>query len=168
MPKGVRCCSMDCPSDSWNKQGVNPRQQSVLWCSSAWGTIRGTMRKKQIRCFRGKALGAADLFEDVFFTFSDFGYDIRLYSCLNCGALCTASGEDEHYSGVCLANQMEHLSCPDCAAPLAKNLQPYPQSFLASDGTISHFDPGRKYPPDSESLVKDVWNLYSESDRAAR
>ena len=123
------------------------------------------MQKKLIRCYPAKALGAQDRLEDVVFTMSDFGYDIRLYSCSSCGALFTASGEDEHYSGVSLASRTEHTNCPECGASLSKTLQPYPQTFRASDGSLSHFEPDRVYPPDSDSITKEVWNLYSHRNQ---
>ena len=119
------------------------------------------MQKKLIRCYPAQALGAQDKLEDVVFTLPDFGYDIRLYSCLSCGALFTASGEDEHFSGVSVAARAQILSCPDCGSSLATSLQPYPQTFRVSDGSISHFNPGRSYPPDSDSTIKEVWHLYS-------
>ena len=119
------------------------------------------MQKKLIRCYPAKALGAQDRLEDVFFTLPDFGYDIRLYSCSSCGALFTASGDDEHYSGVPLPSLTQHMSCPECGSALSDTLLPYPQSFRASDGSLSHFEPDRVYPLDSTSITKEVWNLYS-------
>ena len=53
------------------------------------------MQKKLVRCYRAQAVGPVGLLEDVLFALPDFGYDYRLYSCLSCGALFTASGEDE-------------------------------------------------------------------------
>jgi hypothetical protein len=119
------------------------------------------MQKKLVRCYRGRALGAQDRLEDVWFTMPDFGECDRLYSCTSCGALFVADSEVEHYSGVSLQKRIEQLICPECSAPLSTTLHPYPQIFLVSDGSLSHFEAGRVYPPDSESIVKEVWNLYS-------
>jgi len=53
------------------------------------------------------------------------------------------------------------MSCPECGSALSDTLLPYPQSFRASDGSLSHFEPDRVYPLDSTSITKEVWNLYS-------
>ena len=118
------------------------------------------MQKKQIRCYTGEALGAQDRLEDVFYTLPDFGDWNHLYSCTNCGTLFVASPEDEHYSGISIQKRIEFLKCPECSSSLAKSLQPYPQIFRASDGNLNRFEPDRAYPPDSESAVIEVWNLY--------
>jgi len=118
------------------------------------------MNKKLVRCYRGEALGAQDRLEDVWFTMPDFGDCDRLFSCTSCGTLFVASPEAEHYSGVALQKRIEQFVCPECSAPLPATLQPYPQTFRMSDGSLSHFDAGRVYPPDSESVVKEVWDIY--------
>ena len=118
------------------------------------------MKKKLVRCYRGKALGAKDHFEDVWFTMPDFGDCDRLYSCTNCGTLFVGNTDKEHYSGVPVQKRIEKLNCPDCSAMLPTTMQPYPQTFRMSDGSLSHFDAGREYPPDSDSVVKEIWDLY--------
>jgi len=118
------------------------------------------MNKTLVRCYQGKALGAQDRLEDVWFTMSDFGYDRRLFSCTNCGALFVADAEAEHYSGVVLQMRIAQFVCPECGEPLTKTLQPYPQTFRMSDGSISHFEVGPVYPSVSDSVIKEFWDLY--------
>jgi len=119
------------------------------------------MHKKLIRCYQTKALGAQDRLEEIVFTLPDFGYYYRLYSCVHCGTLFTASVEDEQRSGLSLPSKTEHTQCPECGSSLSETLKPYPQSFRVSDGSIAHFEPDKKYPSDSDSILKEVWDIYS-------
>jgi len=98
--------------------------------------------------------------QEVYFSLPDF-YSRFLYSCLHCGAIFTVEEEDEWAYKTSVADLIKKEKCPQCQAPLAETLKPYPQSFLGKDGEVGHFEPGKTYPPDSESLVKEVWHLYS-------
>ena len=119
------------------------------------------MQKKLVRCYRSRVLGVLDRFEEIVFTLPDFGYYNRLYSCLQCGAIFTASEEHENYFGTSVADQTKYSDCPECGVALSTSLQPYPQAFRVSDGSTGHFTPRTEYPDDSESIIKEVWNLYS-------
>ena len=119
------------------------------------------MQKMLVRCYRAKALGADDESQEVVFALPDFGDAPRLYSCVACGALFGALPEKEHHSAASGSSHLAGLSCPECAASLSVGLQPYPQTFRTADGTLSHFEPARDYPPDSESITKEVWDIYS-------
>ena len=80
---------------------------------------------------------------------------------MHCGAIFAADAEAEHYSGVSVVARIEHTMCPECGSALAQTLKPYPDSFRVSDGSVAHFEPDRHYPPDSESITKEVWDIYS-------
>jgi len=118
------------------------------------------MKKKLVRCIRAMALGTGDVLEEVFYTVADFGDAVRLYSCVTCGTLFAASVDDEHHCGVSLKARIDKMKCPKCTSPLASTLRPYPQDFRASDGSLSHFEPDRRIPADSEGIEKEAWNLY--------
>ena len=98
--------------------------------------------------------------QDIYFSLPDF-YSRLLYSCLHCGAIFTVEEEDEWAYKISLTELIEKEKCPHCQALLAENLKPYPRSFLGNDGEAGHFEPGKTYPPDSESVVQEVWHLYS-------
>jgi hypothetical protein len=51
------------------------------------------MKKTLVRCYRALALGAADELEEVIFKLPDHGYDVRLLSCITCGARFVADAE---------------------------------------------------------------------------
>ena len=53
----------------------------------------------------------------------------------------------------------DELICPTCGRPLRTTLHPYPQTFRTDDGQIGHFDPGSHYPPDSQSFIKEFWEI---------
>jgi len=117
------------------------------------------MKRKLIRCFKADVMTKAGV-QEVYFSLPDF-YSRFLYSCLHCGAIFTVEEEDEWAYKTSVADLIKKEKCPQCQAPLAETLKPYPQSFLGKDGEVGHFEPGKTYPPDSESLVKEVWHLYS-------
>ena len=114
-----------------------------------------------MRCYRALALGAADEPEEVIFKLPDHGYDLRLHSCITCGARFVADSEYEHHVGVALTERIARSVCPSCGAALRETLRPYPQTFRTADGSLSHFELPRKYPSDDDSAVFELWNLDS-------
>ncbi len=117
------------------------------------------MQKTRVGCYRGTGLGAQDEPEEVFFTLPDHGYELTLYSCVACGARFVSDAEAEHYANVKLPDRIANLRCPDCDEALSRTLKPYPQTFRASDGSLSQFEPPHCYPPDSDHTSISVWNL---------
>ncbi len=117
------------------------------------------MKKKLIRCYKANVATNSGR-QEIYYSLPDF-YTRFLYSCLHCGAIFTVEDEDEKTYEISLADLIKKENCPECQVPLAKTLKPYPQSFLGNDGEVRHFEPEKTYPSDSESLVKEVWHLYS-------
>lgn len=118
------------------------------------------MRTKKVGCYRATVTWGGHS-EDIVYTLPDSGYEIVLYSCLGCGARFAAEPEAVHHFGVSLEERTSGATCPKCGAALADVLQPYPQNFLATDGTIGSFELPREYPPDEERTTAEVWDLDS-------
>ena len=119
------------------------------------------MNKCLIRCYRGYAIVGSRHNEEVLYTLPS-GYSNKdLYSCVSCGELFSIDQEAVHHTKHTIKSVIRNLKCPSCSSKLSESLKPYPATFLASDGSIGHYQPERRIPPDSESLIKEVWDLYS-------
>lgn len=96
----------------------------------------------------------------VFYVLPDTFFDVTLFTCLECGALFGVDREREHYSGRSFERLREDALCPACGHLLADAAE-YPQTFRHPDGRIGHFEPPRRYPPDSELVPFVVWDPYA-------
>jgi rubredoxin len=98
----------------------------------------------------------------LFFTVADFRYFDQLFTCVNCGAVLAVDADREHYSRVPFEMLKRKLSCPDCGSSLETAAQ-YPDTFICPDGSVGHYMRGdNSIPPDSESVIVDLWDPYSD------
>ena len=117
------------------------------------------MKLRQIRCYRGFAWVPGKFNIDIFYTTSDFGYGKQLFTCIECGELFVIDFENPSFAGKTAEQIAADATCPKCAKALQETIRSYPQNFRAEDGQIGHFEPDRIIPPDSESLVKEFWEV---------
>jgi len=119
------------------------------------------MNKRKCRCF--KAISNCDASSIVlYFTVADFGDADQLFTCVHCGALFAIDPEREYYSGVPFSTIKGRLSCPECGNGLV-DVVPYPDTFICPDGSEGHFSRSdNSIPPDSEAVLVEFWDPYSE------
>jgi hypothetical protein len=117
------------------------------------------MRRQQIRCYRGYAQAFGRWNIEVLYTMPDLGYHMKLFMCIECGEILFMDMCNPALARKTVQEIVGDEVCPRCGRLLRGTLQEYPENFLTEDGRIGHFDPGRRYPPDSESLFKEIWQL---------
>lgn len=96
---------------------------------------------------------------EVLYTVPDFGYNNKLFTCIECGELFVIDFENPVFSGKTAEQIAANTQCPKCGKSLAETIRAYPESFRAEDGRVGHFEPDRIVPPDSESLVKEFLEI---------
>lgn len=117
------------------------------------------MNKRSIKCFRGFASVAGRFNIEVFYTVPDFGYWNKLFTCIECGELFVIDFENPAFAGKTAEQIAGDVACPRCGKLLRETIRAYPESFRADDGRVGHFEPERIIPPDSESVVKEIFEL---------
>jgi hypothetical protein len=116
------------------------------------------VKLRKVRCYVGFAEAHGRYNIEVFYTMPDM-YWIRLFTCTACGEVYAMDTENPAFAGKTSSQIAGEATCPRCGSRLDATLQPYPENFRTGDGRIGHFDPGRRIPPDSESIVKEVLEL---------
>jgi len=116
------------------------------------------MKRGKIRCYRGYAHAFGRWNIEVFYTMPD-GHHMKLFTCIECGAILFMDMDNPALARQTVQETVGDEVCPECGRLLRNSLREYPENFLTEDGRIGHFDPGRHYPPDSESLFKEIWQL---------
>jgi len=117
------------------------------------------MKKRLVRCYRGFASVPGRTNIEVFYTVPDFGYSNKLFTCMECGELFMIDFENPAFAGKATEQIAANSLCPKCGKSLGETVCAYPETFRTDDGRIGNFQPDRIIPPDSESLVKEVWEL---------
>jgi hypothetical protein len=117
------------------------------------------MRTRLVRCYRGFASVAGRANIQVFYTLPDFGYSTKLFTCIECGELFVIDFENPAFAGKTAEQIAASAACPKCGKPLSETIRAYPKTFRTEDGRIGHFEPDRIIPPDSESLVREFWEV---------
>jgi hypothetical protein len=116
------------------------------------------MKPRKVRCYRGYASVPARWNIEVFYTVPDM-YLIKLFTCIECGEIFVIDFENPSFAGKTAQEIAGDTVCPKCGKPLRETIRPYPENFRTDDGREGHFEPERIIPPDSESFVKDLWEL---------
>ena len=119
------------------------------------------MKKRLARCFRGFASVSGRFNIEVFYTISDFGYSVKLFTCTECGELFLMDTENPDFSGKSVSQIVGNATCPKCNNALKETLKPYPDNFRTDRSEIGQFHPDRFIPPDSESVIKEFWEIGS-------
>lgn len=117
------------------------------------------MKRRLVRCYRGFAAVAGKANIEVFYTAPDFGYFSKLFTCIECGELFVIDFENPAFAGKTAEQIAVSVVCPKCGKPLSETIRAYPETFRTDDGRIGHYEPDRIIPPDSESLVKEFWEI---------
>ena len=117
------------------------------------------MKRLSIRCYKGFAALPAKFNIEVFYTIPDMGYSRKLFTCINCGEIFVIDFENPRLARKSPEQIAKDSSCPKCGKLLNETIRPYPQNFLTDDGEIGQFKPDHIIPPDSESLVKEFWEI---------
>jgi hypothetical protein len=116
------------------------------------------MKRRLVRCYRGfgSLPGRANI--EVVYTIPEM-YLIKLFTCVECGEVFVIDFENPALAGKTAEQISGNTLCPKCNTSLAESIRPYPEDFRADDGRVGHFEPDRIIPPDSESLVREFWEL---------
>jgi hypothetical protein len=117
------------------------------------------MKLRKVRSYRGFASTHGKFNIEVVYTLSDFGYCNKLFTCMECGEIFVIDFENPKFAGKTAQDIAGETVCPKCGIPLRDTIRPYPENFLTEDGQEGHFKPERIIPPDSESLVKEFWEI---------
>lgn len=116
------------------------------------------MKRRKIRCYRGYGQAGGVYNIPVWFVVSET-YAMALYSCINCGEIFFVNLEDPRYERRDVIDAVGEQACPQCGASLAEMLRPYPYTFRAPNGKLGTMDPGRLIPPESESVILELYDL---------
>jgi len=117
------------------------------------------MKKVLVRCYKGFAAANGKFNIEIVFTVPDIGYYKKLFTCIHCGELFAVDQENPRLAGKPFDKFVANEVCPKCDSSLTQTLRAYPENFRTDDGKIGHFIPEHIIPPDSESLVKEFWEL---------
>lgn len=117
------------------------------------------MKPRLIRCYRGFASVNGRFNIEVFYIVPDFGYSKKLFTCIHCGELFMIDLENPRFEGKTSEQIIGINVCPKCGHQLKDTIRPYPEHFRTEDGQIGSFEPNLIIPPDSESLVKEVFEI---------
>ena len=116
------------------------------------------MKPRLVRCYRGFASLPDKANIEVFYTVPEM-YLIKLFTCIECGELFVIDFENPSFAGKTAEQLAANVLCPKCGKRLGESIRDYPKSFRADDGRIGHFEPERMIPPDSESVVRAIFEL---------
>lgn len=116
------------------------------------------MKRRHVRCYRGFASlpGKANI--EVFYTLPEM-YLIKLFTCIECGELFVIDYENPAFAEKTPEQIAANTICPKCGGLLSVTIRAYPKSFHSDDDRIGSFEPSHTIPPDSESFVKEFWEL---------
>jgi len=117
------------------------------------------MKSRLVRCYRGFAALPERFNIEVFYTVPDFGYLNKLFTCIECGELFVIDFENPRLAGRSASQIAADASCPRCKKGLRETIRAYPDNFRSDDGRVGHFEPERIIPPDSESLVRNFYEI---------
>jgi hypothetical protein len=117
------------------------------------------MKTRFVRCYCGFGSVAGRANIKVFYTLPDFGYSIKLFTCIECGELFVIDFENPAFAGKTVEQIAASTACPKCGKSLSETIRAYPKTFRTDDGRIGHFEPDHIIPPDSESLVREFWEV---------
>jgi hypothetical protein len=117
------------------------------------------MKLCPVKCFKAFASIPGRFNIEVFYVVPDFGYGAKLFTCIECGELFVIDLENPRFAGKLPEQIAGNELCPKCAKPLKETIHAYPEDFRTKDGQIGHFEPDRVIPPDSESFVKEFWEI---------
>lgn len=95
---------------------------------------------------------------EVFYTIPGHGYEFRLYTCMECGEVYVVDMGNPELAKITIPEGLS-IQCKSCGADLSASLFPYPQNFVTENGDIGSFEPSKIIPPDSESYVRDIWEI---------
>jgi hypothetical protein len=118
------------------------------------------MNRREVRCFRGLASIPGQWNVEVDYTVPDFGYHNKLFSCIECGERFVIDMNNPAIAGRPVAEIVGDDLCPRCARTLAQSISDYPETFRTPDGKVGHMQPPRIAPPDSESYVKEFFEIH--------
>lgn len=104
-----------------------------------------------VRCYRSFGRTRDHFNIEVWFVFQD-GYGVQLHSCLKCGQVHVVDFENPKWGDARL-NLLASLKCHGCRQVFGDGLAPYPERFLAPDGTIGWCDPRSGIAPHSEGVL---------------
>ncbi len=117
------------------------------------------MRLRKVRCYRGFAAAHGKFNIKVFYTVPDFGYFNKLFTCMACGEIFVIDMENPKLAGKTAPEVAGDTACPKCGKLLRETMRPYPEYFRTEGGQEGHFEPEPIIPPDSESLIKEFWEI---------
>jgi hypothetical protein len=116
------------------------------------------MKKRLVRCYRGFASVPGRCNIEVLYTLPEM-YLTKLFSCIECGEIFVIDFENPSFAGKTADQIAGSATCPKCGKLLRETIRPYPENFRTDDGQVGQFEPERIIPPDSESLVKEFWEI---------
>jgi hypothetical protein len=116
------------------------------------------MNKRLVRCYLGYGSTDRRSNVEVFYVVPEM-YSKVLFTCLECGEVFVVDLENPAFADRDIAKVVKGLCCPSCNADLSKSISSYPQNFRTFDGEIGSFDPRTIIPPDSESLVREFFEI---------
>lgn len=116
------------------------------------------MKQRLVRCCRGYASlpGMANI--EVFYVQPDM-YLLKLVTCIVCGEIFVIDLENPKLACKEFKEIAGNSSCPNCSHMLSETLRAYPETFRAEDGRIGTFSPSRIIIPDSESIIKSLYEI---------
>lgn len=115
------------------------------------------MKKQLTRCYRLFVDGPGTFNSEIYLV-GGGGYGFELATCTSCGEVFVLNREDPGIRSRSLTDLVPLTLCPKCGTELRVSLSPYPETFVARDGSLGSYVSSR-VPPDAESLVREMWSL---------
>lgn len=86
------------------------------------------------------------------------GHDLMV--CVSCGHLYAVNVGRMLYVGPPLDEKVASLRCVECVQPLSATLKPYPEFYVDKHGIVLRHERSQLLPPDDQSLVWGIDQLY--------
>ncbi len=118
------------------------------------------MKTRKIRCYYSYAKAGNKFNNKVYYTIEEGWSKISLCTCLRCGELFAIDFENPNSVNLTIKDFGIGNFCPKCGSDLESTLEKYPEKFVTQSGEIGSYAPNRFIPPDSESEIIEIWELF--------
>lgn len=116
--------------------------------------------KKKIRCYKTFAHVAPNVYNyPVYFLIYEGWSNFSLATCTICGELFVIDWENPSTKGLTTKDVASSSNCPTCKSQLKDTIQDYPKTIRLSSGKIGSYTPETFILPNTESLVKEFFEI---------
>ncbi len=118
------------------------------------------MEKIKVRCYKAFANVHPGVWNYPIYYFTYDGWSNKTFTtCIQCGELFVIDSENPETERKSAFDIAYSKDCPTCKSALKDTLRNYPEEIRLPDGKLGSFKPDQLIPPDSESIILDVYQL---------